>query len=340
MESEWIKVAPTGATSSKGTKWSGNVKIRDPKKVIVYFHGGGVSVDAYTAARAREGFYADEGEYDPADNVGIPDDSEENPFRDWSVFDIAYSTGDVHVGRGDFPYVDLEGNPAVLRHKGYVNYTLFMKEAVRLVPSPEKVIICGFSAGAFGAALLADDVISKYFPNASNVTVLPDSGILLYDKWKECAEKIWDAPREITARMTGLDATVDSLVALREKYGEKVKILYATSVRDNVLNVYQSYIDGFGFKFSRESCDRFYEKLARTVGDLIARLPSVGLYLWDEPVDCDPSRATKHTVICFKDFYRKRYAGGLTCAEWLADAVDGHAARLGLEKLFPKGSEE
>lgn len=338
MENSWIKVAPEGAVTSKGEQWAGYVKPRDPKRVIVYFHGGGVSFDEYMAARPLpEGFYTDSTDYDPADIVGISDDSAENPFRDWTVFSVSYATGDVHTGRGDFPYTALDGSPAILHHRGYDDYTLFMNEAKKLAGDPEKVIICGYSAGGFAAALLADDVIANHFPNAENVTVLCDSGVLFYDGWRHAAEKVWNVPPEIAERMHSRDATFDSLAALAEKYGGKVKILYACSTRDCVLSVFQSFADGGEFSLNSDACDRFTDCLRLAAEGFEKRIPGAGLYFWDEPYGDRPFAPTKHTVICFKDFYRKKYADGVTAAEWLTEAVNGRVTSHGLGKLRPKG---
>lgn len=49
-----------GAVSSDGSKWQGYFKKGSENKVIVYFYGGGFSVNNYTAARSMDvegGFY-------------------------------------------------------------------------------------------------------------------------------------------------------------------------------------------------------------------------------------------------------------------------------------------
>lgn len=61
---------------------------------MVYFFGGGVSVDEYTAARGRSvvsegGFYSDNVKYQNyVATWGIGSQDERNPFKDWSVLAI------------------------------------------------------------------------------------------------------------------------------------------------------------------------------------------------------------------------------------------------------------
>ena len=53
-------------------------------------------------------------------------------------------------------------------HNGYVNYTETMKKVMEQagINDADTVLVTGYSAGGFGAALLADDVFTNYFPDA------------------------------------------------------------------------------------------------------------------------------------------------------------------------------
>lgn len=61
---KWYRVAPEGAVSADGSPWRAFFKKGSSNRFMVYFFGGGVSVDEYTAARGRSivsegGFYSD-----------------------------------------------------------------------------------------------------------------------------------------------------------------------------------------------------------------------------------------------------------------------------------------
>ena len=94
-------------------------------------------------------------------------------------------------------YTDKDGKEKILYHNGYINFTeamdLVMEKAG--VSDPENVIVTGYSAGGWGASILAEDVFAKYFPNAKNKTVLVDSSVALFDDWKDTAINVWKTPQ-------------------------------------------------------------------------------------------------------------------------------------------------
>ena len=51
----------------------------------------------------------------------------------------------------------------------------------------DTVLVTGYSAGGFGAALLADDVFTNYFPDAKSKNVLVDASLLLNNDWHSIA---------------------------------------------------------------------------------------------------------------------------------------------------------
>jgi len=92
----WYLVAPKGAVDSDGSRWEGYFKKGKENKVMVYFFGGGLSVDEYTAARGNSvkgvdfNFFVDR--YDPFDpgiyNSGIYEVSDRNHFKDWTILGL------------------------------------------------------------------------------------------------------------------------------------------------------------------------------------------------------------------------------------------------------------
>ena len=111
-----------------------------------------------------------------------------------------------------------------------------------LVGNPEALLVTGFSAGGFGSALMADEVIS-HFPKTPNITVFVDSSVLLYEQWAKVAHEVWQAPKAIADRVVSDNITLDCLKALRRERGDAVKILFGCSVRDEALCNVQVYFD-------------------------------------------------------------------------------------------------
>ena len=173
---------------------------------MVYFAGGGASLNEETA---RNDTYNTRLVWpDYLANVtmnmgGLASDVENGPFSDWSFILFPYATGDFHSGTGEFRYTDTDGKEKILYHNGYTNYTLAMKEIMEKagIENADIVLVTGYSAGGFAAALLADDVYTNYFPKAAGKNVLVDASLLLYDDWHDVAVNIWKTPKEISEKL-------------------------------------------------------------------------------------------------------------------------------------------
>ena len=175
----WYSVSPEGARSSDGSEWHGLVRMGTENKVVVFFFGGGVSLDeGMSRSNARTMSFAPTVAWqDYFVDSGIFSKSPENPFRNWTFLVLEYATGDFHAGTNEYRYVDDEGNGQVVYHAGFVNYSLFMDEVLPVVGEPDTLLVTGSSAGGFATSLLADDVIAR-FPSAASVTACVDSALL------------------------------------------------------------------------------------------------------------------------------------------------------------------
>lgn len=342
---KFYRISLPEQVSANGDVTHGSIRIGTENKVIVMFHGGGVSWNTYMAARPmsayqeseEQNFYASDSEFvaDIATGMGIAGKKKENPFHDWSVICIIYNTGDFHVGQNDFPYTNLNGETAVLHHHGYINYRAVMKEALKWIGNePEQLLVTGFSAGGFGTALLTEDVMS-FFPKCREVICYPDSCLMLYDGWREAAEKVWGAPREIYDNIRTDNITLDSLVALKKRHGQEVKILFSCSVRDVELSKFINYVDGGRLFVDWDTGKRFQEELKEMCEKLQEQIEDVGIYLFDEPVGgrgmerLREQGLTAHCIGLSPAAERIRVEGK-TVVEWVWEAFHGKTGRIGL----------
>jgi hypothetical protein len=337
----WYRYTPNGAVSANGEPAFADIQLGTENKVLVFFCGGGVSMSEYTAARpasmymrGKEGFYLIRLDLFADFSVakGILDGHKENPFRDWTKVVMTYATGDFHVGTKDYPYTALDGSSRVARHHGYLNYRAVMEEVQKWVPKPENLMISGCSGGAWGAALLADDVIG-HFPDCPQVTCCIDSALGLKSDWPRIAEDVWGAPAEIIARLHSEDMVRDSLAALYQSHGDKVSYLYTSSIRDSGLARLQNYLDGKGLVFTREAGEKVQRDTADMAAGLMRDIPGVGLYFFDTP-DPGPKGMglTKHCIIGDKGF-RRTSVDGKSARDWIWDAVNGDVRSYGLNLL-------
>lgn len=320
---KWYDVQVENAFSSDGSEWHGIFRKGAENKVVVYFFGGGVSITPETSEGGKEFYATTMLAQDFVAQGGIGSSADDNPFKDWSFIVIPYATGDFHAGTGIY-----EGEKTVY-HTGYNNYSAFVEQIKPYVGEPDTLLVTGFSAGGFATSLLADDVIDR-FPSAGNVTVCVDSSLLLYDGWHDTAVDLWRTPSEISDRLTTDNLVLDSLIALYEKRGDSVKILFDCSYRDDTLMQYQSYIDTGKMDKTKELGDDFQQDLKEMVFALQANIPNVGIYIWNNGEDAE-THNTQHTIISSNVF--DKLGNDRSVGEWMFDAVNGDVRTYGLELL-------
>lgn len=348
-DGEWYRVTPEGCVGAFGDSIYGTLKRGSENNLIVCFCGGGVAWDEYMAARPfSENHRVEEGGYysdtcamiiDALSRAGIGSNCKENPFRNWNMIIIPYCTGDFHVGTGDFPVRDLDGKNRNVHFHGYTNYHAIVEKARKYLDcTPDKLIVTGFSAGAFAVSMLTDDVMNQ-FPEAKKTYSLLDSALLLHPDWKSIAENVWQTPKMISGCLETENIVLDSLLALKKKRKDKVQILYLSSVRDVAL---ATYVGGEGIHRNRpatkEMCDTFQDELKKFKEMLQKADPEVGFYFFDMPAvqmeqeGSASSGATQHTILMSSSVY-KIYVEGKTVLDWLQDAVSGEVSHIGVNLL-------
>ena len=155
---QWVRLYAEGCVTANGEEVYADFQLGSENKLLLFFLGGGVSWNKYTAARPvsvyeknlREGFYIIHTDLftDINLNKGIFEDCEQNPFRGWSKLVLPYNTGDFHCGAGDFPYTAKDGTERLCHHHGYLNYRRAIETVKGFVPTPEELVVSGCSGAA------------------------------------------------------------------------------------------------------------------------------------------------------------------------------------------------
>lgn len=342
---KWYRIPLPECQTEGRTQVNTCFRVGTENKLIVFLHGGGVSWNEHMAARPSS-FYIDEPEdkqqfycidsylmSDIVTNMGFMDSDKKNPFRTWSAISIPYSTGDFHCGMGDFPYAGLDGEQKVLHHHGLMNVKASIEAAMKYIPGdPETVMITGFSAGGFGTAIISDEVIRR-FPNAKEYICYNDSGFMLYPGWHEAAEQIWHAPKTICDRIVSDNISLDCMKALHRDYGDKVKILFSCSIRDNALSGYWRYVKTGVLGAEREEGEAFQKDLKQMVADLQSEIPNVAVFLFDTLDNVYGKDGLTSHCIGASPAIKKITVDGKSCMQWLIDAANGSGEKLGLSLL-------
>lgn len=320
VRGKWYSLSPADARCADGSAWKGRIRFGDEKKLIVYFLGGGLALDEYSAQRpystaGANAFYydGDLGVSSRRIGAGLASDAPENPFSDWTLLMIPYATGDFHVGT--------EGV-----HRGYRNFQALLTLAQTYIGAPERLLIAGYSAGGFGAAMLADEVIS-YFP-CDNTTLLVDSALLINQNWKDVVKNRWKAPEVIVERTRTDNLTWDHLLALHQAHPQ-VKLLFASTLRDGSLAKFQSYIDGGAYQTTDLGGESYCQSLRKMLAQAAEALPEMALYLWDD----QPSGGASGHAMLYSDAFFTTKWNESSMAEWVYAATQGELTSCGLNIL-------
>lgn len=323
--------------TSEGGRYRAFFKKGSENNVLIYFAGGGVSINEETA---RDDTYnTREIGIDMLANVtmnmgGLASDVKGSPFENWSIILFPYATGDFHAGTGEFHYIDNDGQEKILYHNGYVNYTETMKKIMEYagIDNPEAVIVTGYSAGGFATALLADDIFTNYFPDAYSKNVLVDAALLLNDNWNEIARNVWQTPKEISDKLVSDNLTLDCMSSLYEKYGDGIHLMFDCSTRDGDLAKVQNYFDDGIMDVDEQQADEFQQILKNT----IPKFEEIGvsLFIWDGVAWYDdPRNMTAHTIIATPAVWLPFEEQNQSVAGWLSDAVAGKQKDYGVELI-------
>lgn len=337
----WYRIAIPEHVCGNGKQYYINLKIGTEPGLIVNFHGGGVSWNAYTAARPiapenteSEGFYFNQAFpiSDPGINQGIGCNREENVFRNWSVICINYTSADFHIGTGDYAYTAPDGSQKILHHHGYTNFLAGMEYAMRYISSPKKMLICGESAGAFATYLLADDLICM-FPSCQNITVCADSAMLLWDGWKKTALEQWKAPEHLASHLTERNYTLGCMLHLYRKYAGRIHYLYLSSIRDAALSSYQEVLEGRTLSYVKSAGIEYENNLTQMCRRLMKEIPGCGLYIFDDiPYPGVGEGLTLHTLL-LTDYVWSHRTENITAIQWLRNAVEGNIEQVFCDRM-------
>ena len=314
------------------------------EKLCLFFSGGGLAWNEYTAAHPTTGgpllsgrpnyYYNNLRPVTQLLNIGagIMETSERNPFFDYNFIVITYATGDFHIGQNDYKYTGEDGTEQVLHFHGYRNYQAAMAQASYYFPSPSSLLIAGDSAGGFAVPALAEEIADKWYPDCHDITLLTDASLLCYDGWQHTIRDLWKATEDKYACIHDEDLTYSWYKKLLTRNPDRFKCLYCGSVYDYVLSTYYNDINNRIFATDTEVQAIFRKQLSRMVWRLIDLEPSFHFMIHNlkKPL----TRGTIHTAIRRIWFYTPTQ--GTTIATWLHEAVNGNAVNIGLELLEPR----
>jgi hypothetical protein len=299
---EWQRVEPGGQTRcARGGRYAFWMRKGDPKKLLVFFQGGGGCFDVTTCEPGSTWFDDRVDVFDdPRTSSGVLDLTDSrNPFRDYSMVYIPSCTGDVHTGTRAVTY-----GPYRVHQKGFFNARAALSRAFRDFPSATQVFVTGCSAGSVGSAFHADAVLRRY-PKA-RVTQVGDSLAFLFHRPVNLAAwgthsrfPRWFEPGRANGRWT----MAEFLTALTKRYPKQTFARF-NHVADGVQKAFYGAVGG-------DAAD-FPGKL-RAAETALKRLPNYRSYLACGSAHCSFDRPSLYT----------ERTEGTPLRDWVADLARG-----------------
>lgn len=356
-EKTWYRYPIKDGISGDGSEYHIYVRRAPSDKLCIFFSGGGVAWNEFTAERPVTGGKVVAGLPNYYWNnlrpitqlmnihIGITESSSVlNPFNNWNFVIVTYATGDFHIGNNDFEYLDSKGKPKVVHFKGFNNFTKAMEVSKSLFPNPKSLLIAGDSAGAFAVPALSGIIADKYYEACSDITLFSDSGQLLYRHWKRTARDVWKADPYFWKSLRSPNITYDWYRSLYNKYGDRFKYLYASSTHDYLLSAYYNDVTYKKYATDSDVQEAFYHQLTLMVKELKELNPKFGFFINDFKnmnfVKTGLNGGTIHTAVRQLQYHAKTKSG-ISMDKWLYDAACGNIYDVGMELLpLPNTSGE
>ena len=143
-ETIYVKPPPgSGSTCLNGSPYQFTVSPGDPDNVLLYFQGGGACWDNLNfvimpTCTTKAKRHAQRGVFNRNDV--------RNPYRTWTVVEVLYCTGDLHIGNAKKKYDNFLFKNTV-QHKGSMNSDLVLDWLIAEKLNLNTFVLMGNSAG-------------------------------------------------------------------------------------------------------------------------------------------------------------------------------------------------
>ncbi|CQR56553.1 pectin acetylesterase-family hydrolase [Paenibacillus riograndensis] len=328
---KWNRVELGGnVRSSDGSEYYLLTKKGSSRNWIIFFSGGGVSWDAPSAASPMKitniltgkdpgNYFANLPFYMLTLLDGIMADRPENPFREWNVAYIPYSTGDFHIGNRIAKYPEKDGSSLIVNYNGRNNVQSSLDWIYEHAVQPDKLLIAGESAGGFGSAFWAPEIAGHY--KDAEIYQYSDSSFLYSDKWPGIVDNEWHADFK---KNFGYPAAADLIgAAVRgnsRQMADGTVFLQSYSLYDEILTHFENKINDKAPVSSQSDAAAWSRRMTSAVRELAETLPNYVYFVTDDGLDAKKG-TTSHTFAT-RDVLFKTEEDGVRLADWLDDIIN------------------
>lgn len=185
------------------------------KNILINFMGGGACWAGTNCLDSRTNYNWDDIEFiathprllTTVQQGIILDTNEDNPFNNWTLVYLPYTTGDVHWGSNDQEYEDAHGVKKTVYHRGHENFLAALRYLRDHYPpeTVEKIFVAGQSAGAYGA-VFSFPYVKEIYKN-STVYCFGDAGMgVTTQSFVDSAINNWKILENLPDWIPGIDS--------------------------------------------------------------------------------------------------------------------------------------
>jgi hypothetical protein len=302
----WNEIRPGGDTiCARGTPFSFYVRPGSVNRVIVEFRGGGACWDAATCAPGSD-YFQETATPPGADGIYDHEDPR-NPVASWHHVYVPYCTGDIHWGDNTVSYEGAAG-PFTIHHAGARNARAALAWVHEQFKNPEKILVTGCSAGAYGSVMWAPH-LQTHYPNA-HLYQLGDAGAgVITQQFYQASYPSWRPEGSYPMWLPGI--TASALTSLKDLY-----VALGKGYRDMRLSQYSAWSDMEQvFRFQAMGGGGLEDWRAGMLASFTAideALPNFSYFV---------GPGSGHCVSPLDAFYEAE-AKGKSFAEWMRDIVE------------------
>lgn len=324
---KWNKITLGSLVKSgDGSEYYLLTKRGTSNKWIIFFSGGGMNWDEASIAAPititgmlkgdAPTYFANIPFYKLSTMGGILEaDNKRNPFNDWNFVYIPYSTGDFHIGNNTITY-EKNNITHVSYHNGKTNVQACLDWFFKNAAQPEKILICGESAGGFGAAFWTP-YIARQEAN-TQIFEYCDSSYIQTKRWADIIDSYWKAD----FRNTFGYAPESDLITAALSYGAaaypNIIFLQSNTLYDNLLINFQKRLNGI---LTEDSEYKFIwsEQMINSAKALASSHKNYYYFITDYALDAKKG-TTPHTLSVSDSFYAAKE--DISLCNWLYQSVE------------------
>jgi len=340
MTQKWFVKPLDGCVSSTGKPYKIALRKGTANKLLVNFAGGGLSWSEETAARpfrigamlGKKDFYYTGDVPSIAMkllNSGIFNTKDRrNPFHDWHIVLIPYTSGDLHVGNNDYPFQNRKGENKVLYHHGNKNVASALAALKEFFPqTPETLVIAGQSAGGHGCVAHCPQ-ISELYPACNNIVVYSEVSCLRSSLWPEIAKNVWNVPPDLMAYIKSEDLIADLFRYAKDNMPPSARFLHFNSVWDGVNAKYMYKMNHGSLSINTQALQEYHDALSDVARTLKKEIPNYFYYLTDH----EKSQKNGTTPHMFSDSQKRLHSkmqDGMSLAKWISKGIEDKPVDIG-----------